>query len=141
MMSFCWGEVLANTISVWYLSRSSRYSGLMSFRSDPCTTQALASLHTHTHTHAHTHTHTHTDTPTHTHTPADPHTHTHTHAHTPMRTHTHTHTHSPGPGIQHCVCHSDRHTLLAAVRNSARMSKPCSQTHKSCFWRGRDTYY
>src|SRR4029434_3459160 len=93
MMSFCWGEVLANTISVWYLSRSSRYSGLMSFRSDPCTTQALASLHTHTHTHAHTHTHTHT----HTH----PHTHTHTHTlphpttaptHAPTRAHTQPHT-------------------------------------------------
>src|SRR4029434_9665324 len=66
MMSFCWGEVLANTISVWYLSRSSRYSGLMSFRSDPCTTQALASLHTHTHTHTHARTHTHTHTHTHT---------------------------------------------------------------------------
>lgn len=44
MMSFCCGEVRANTISVWFLSRSSRYSGLMSFRSEPCTTQALASL-------------------------------------------------------------------------------------------------
>lgn len=51
MMSFCWGEVRANTISVWFLSRSSRYSELMSFRSEPCTTQALASLgNTHTQT-------------------------------------------------------------------------------------------
>lgn len=56
MMSFCWGEVRANTISVWFLSRSSRYSALISFRSEPCTTQALASLGS---------THKNADTPTH----------------------------------------------------------------------------
>lgn len=44
MMSFCCGEVLAKTISVWYFRMSSSCSGLRSFRSPPCTTQALASL-------------------------------------------------------------------------------------------------
>ncbi|KAF3857443.1 hypothetical protein F7725_009302 [Dissostichus mawsoni] len=37
-------EVLAKTISVWYFSTSSSNSGVISFSSPPCTTQALASL-------------------------------------------------------------------------------------------------
>lgn len=44
MMSFCWGEVRANTISVWCASVWSIWAGVMSRRSEPCTTQALASL-------------------------------------------------------------------------------------------------
>lgn len=44
MISFCCGEVLAKTISVWYLRMSSSCSGARSFRSPPWTTQALASL-------------------------------------------------------------------------------------------------
>lgn len=46
MMSFCCGEVLANTISVWFFSTSSIWSCERSFRSDPWITQALASLRT-----------------------------------------------------------------------------------------------
>ena len=44
MISFCCGEVLAKTISVWFLSMSSIWSWLRSFRSVPWITQALASL-------------------------------------------------------------------------------------------------
>lgn len=44
MISFCWGEVRAKTISVWFLRISSSCSAVMSFRSEPCTTHALASL-------------------------------------------------------------------------------------------------
>lgn len=44
MISFCCGDVLANTISVWYFRMSSSCSEVRSFRSPPCTTQALASL-------------------------------------------------------------------------------------------------
>ena len=44
MISFCWGDVRAKTISVWFLRISSSCSEVMSFRSEPCTTQAFASL-------------------------------------------------------------------------------------------------
>ena len=44
MISFCCGEVLAKTISVWYFRMSSSCSAVRSFRSPPCTTHALASL-------------------------------------------------------------------------------------------------
>ena len=44
MISFCWGEVLANTISLWFLRMSSIWAGVMSLRSVPWTTQAWASL-------------------------------------------------------------------------------------------------
>merc|ERR1711953_1440655 len=44
MINFCWGEVLANTISVWYIRISSICFSLMSLISPPWTTQALASL-------------------------------------------------------------------------------------------------
>lgn len=47
MMSFCCGEVLANTISVWFLRMSSIWSWDRSFRSVPWITQALASLNGH----------------------------------------------------------------------------------------------
>jgi len=44
MMSFCCGDVRANTISVWLASTSSIWAGVMSRRSLPCTTHAFASL-------------------------------------------------------------------------------------------------
>lgn len=44
MISFCCGEVLAKTISVWLLKISSICSWERSFRSVPWITQALASL-------------------------------------------------------------------------------------------------
>lgn len=44
MMSFCWGEVRANTISLWFCRISSSCSEFMFFRSEPCTTMALTSL-------------------------------------------------------------------------------------------------
>lgn len=44
IISFCCGEVLAKTISVWYFRMSSSCSAVKSFRSPPWTTQALASL-------------------------------------------------------------------------------------------------
>lgn len=44
MMSFCWGEVRAKTISVWFCRISSICSEVKSLRSVPWITQALASL-------------------------------------------------------------------------------------------------
>lgn len=44
MMSFCCGDVRANTISEWLASTSSICAGVMSRRSLPCTTHAFASL-------------------------------------------------------------------------------------------------
>ena len=44
MISFCWGDVRAKTISEWLAKISSSCSGLMSFSSMPVTTAALASL-------------------------------------------------------------------------------------------------
>lgn len=44
MMSFCWGEVRAKTISVWFCRISSICSEVKSLRSVPWMTQALASL-------------------------------------------------------------------------------------------------
>jgi len=45
MISFCWGDVRANTISGWLRSMSSMSAGVMSRRSEPCTTHAFALLH------------------------------------------------------------------------------------------------
>ncbi len=45
IISFCWGEVLANTISGWFRSASSNSSLLISFSWPPLITQARASLH------------------------------------------------------------------------------------------------
>lgn len=44
MMSFCWGDVRAKTISVWFCRISSICSEVKSLRSVPWITQALASL-------------------------------------------------------------------------------------------------
>jgi len=44
MISFCWGEVRANTISGWLRSMSSISAGVMSRRSLPWTTHAFAFL-------------------------------------------------------------------------------------------------